>query len=129
MRFKVEGREYHFDGSKLLVTEAVAIKKATGMPPIEWLDACDQADPLAFQALVWLCRHREGETSLRFEDVEFDLMTVEYLDEPADPTKAAPRAAATSTAGSSPTTSRSGSRSTKSRSRSGSGSGRGSSGS
>src|SRR4051812_9442604 len=78
----------------LMLAEARAIQRATGMTPVKWEDAINEGDAEAITALIWVARKRNGEPNLRFEDVDGDLATFRpYLhddpveDEPAEPGK------------------------------------------
>lgn len=82
--------KYEFDDDRLLNTEAIALKKATGFNVRQFWEAFNDADPVAWTGMVWLARRRAGEPDLRFSDVEFDLATLnetlvaESEDEPGD---------------------------------------------
>jgi hypothetical protein len=86
---------FQFDGVKyrmtsLMLAEARAIQRATGLTPIQWEQKIGESDAEAITALIWVARKRNGEPNLRFEDVDGDLATFRpYLhDDP--PEDAAP---------------------------------------
>ena len=75
MKILVEGQAYEFDQSRLMLSEAMAIKSYTGLKPPQWQAALTEGDPEALQALVWLLKKRNGE-DVRFSDVDFNLADV-----------------------------------------------------
>lgn len=92
MKLIVNGKAYYYDESRLLNTEAIALQKATGMSVKGLGDALKEADPVALTAVVWLAMRRAGE-NVRFDDLEFDLGSIEIEEEPA-PEPARPTQAA-----------------------------------
>jgi hypothetical protein len=73
-----------FDDNRLLNTEAIALRKVSGLTVDEFLRGISEFEPVALTVLVWLARRRAGETDLRFSDVEFDMGTtfdIDQLDE------------------------------------------------
>lgn len=95
LHFTVNGTEYEYDQDKLPLTEAIAVKKATGLTVNAYMRGLTGMDPEALQAMVWLAKQRAGE-AVRFVDIEFDVLAlIESLreldpaikgDEAADPT-------------------------------------------
>ena len=91
IKFSVDDDVYELDMQRILNTEAIAVQKVTGMTYDEWLNACDEGDPGAITALVWIAMKRKR-PELRYSDVEFPLREVwanreyEGIEEPEDPT-------------------------------------------
>lgn len=77
--FRFDGQEYEFDG--LMLAEARAIQKTTGMTIAQWEDALSAGDANAITALIWIARKRNGEPTLRFDDVDGDIRTFAPLDD------------------------------------------------
>jgi hypothetical protein len=50
-----------FDATDIDVAMALKIKAHTGMGLVSWLKACDDLDPIAMQAAVWLVFHQNGQ--------------------------------------------------------------------
>lgn len=82
IRVQVGEQTYQFDDSTMLNTEAMALKKFTGLGIRELMDGIGSNDPEAYTALVWLSRRRAGEGDLRYSAVEFDLAAFDW--EPVD---------------------------------------------
>lgn len=83
--FTVAGTEYEFDQNKLALTEAIAVKKTTGLTVKSFQEGLQEMDPEALQAMVWLARKRAGE-AIRLQDVDFDVValcaTLRYVEPP-----------------------------------------------
>lgn len=76
LRVTVEGQTFpDFDDRRLLNTEAIALKKTTGLGPQALWDGVEAFDGEALTALVWLVRYRGGERppELRYGQLVFDL--------------------------------------------------------
>lgn len=89
LRFSVDGQQYEIDVLRILNTEAIAVQKATGYGYDEWLTKCDEGDPLAVTAMVWIAMKRRPEYhDLRFTDVSFPMRETwgnrEYVTDAAD---------------------------------------------
>lgn len=81
-RLTVGADTYDFDDNSMLNTEAIQLKKVTGLGVREFGAGLNDFDPTAVTALVWLARNRAGD-AVRYSDVVFDMATVklEQLDE------------------------------------------------
>lgn len=66
--------------------DAMAIESATGSKWGEWLDSLSTTNVLSMTALVWMVRRKNGESELRFNDVEFSMLTIAV--EPTEAEKA-----------------------------------------
>ncbi|MET7479533.1 hypothetical protein ABZT17_34940 [Streptomyces sp. NPDC005648] len=75
VKLTVEGTEYEFDGSRLLVAEARELKTYTGFTPPKWLAAIDESDPDGLAFLIYLAKKRAGE-QLRYSDLD----SLDYAD-------------------------------------------------
>jgi hypothetical protein len=74
LRFEVNGTAYEIDPASILNTEAIQAQKVTGYGYDEWLTKCDENDPTAVTAIVWITMRRTEEFSeLRFTDVQFSM--------------------------------------------------------
>jgi len=81
MKIRVEGADYEFDDSTLLVEEARLIKKYTGMGLKSFTEASKDGDPDALVAIVYLAKRRAGE-AIRWQDLDnLDLAKLEAIDE------------------------------------------------
>jgi len=98
MRFSFEGDELSI--SRLMLSEMEAIQDATDMTWTQLQERAAIGDARALRALVWLARRQRGETTLRYEDVDGDVLTFAPADE--DPAPAQGKADAPSTSGPSP---------------------------
>jgi hypothetical protein len=72
-----EKREWNFQPSRLLTTEAEAIEKVTGQTYADWGQTLLGGGMAARRALVWVLRKRDGEPDLRFRDVDFPVGALE----------------------------------------------------
>lgn len=63
----------------LSVREAIEVEQVTGEKPQAWLRALSELDATAWTALVMVLRRRAGQT-VRFNDVDFDLLSARLLD-------------------------------------------------
>jgi hypothetical protein len=63
----------------LSVREAIEIEQLTGEKPQAWLRALSELDATAWTALVMVLRRRAGQ-AVRFNDVDFDLLSARLLD-------------------------------------------------
>lgn len=98
MKFTLDGEQYEFDNGKLMTSEAIEVKKLTGLTMQQWSEAMQSTDPEAFKVMVWLTLGRvdarpEG---VKYSQFDFDLMAVLSSatsdipeDAVADPTRAA----------------------------------------
>lgn len=75
IRFTVEGTKYELDIMRLMNTEAILIKKMTGLTIQGMYEGMDKGDPEALTALVWLAKKRAGEP-VKFQELEFDTFEV-----------------------------------------------------
>jgi hypothetical protein len=96
MKVTIDGRAFDYNPNRMLNTEAIALQKVTGMRMQEWTAALTEGDAFALTGLVWLLYRREG-NEVRFDEVEFDIGSIEIHDDEApaeaDPTGAAEVAA------------------------------------
>jgi len=97
----VDGQVFDYDPSKMLNTEAIALQKVTGMRIADWTKALTEGDAYALTGLVWLLWRRNGR-EVAFDDVEFDIGSLDLQDdeppaEPEVPTGAADAAEPTET--------------------------------
>jgi hypothetical protein len=100
LHFKLDdGTEHEFDPDVLALSESVAVYKNTNLGIYQFILGCQQFNPLALKAMVWLTRTRNGE-KIKFDDIEFDVLKfseslrsvgpdddAEPEDEKADPTR------------------------------------------
>lgn len=87
MRFKVDGKVYDYDESRLLLPEARMLQAATRLTVGQWQRGLNEGDCDAYAALVWLCERRAGR-DIRLDEVDnINIASFEVLDEddPADP--------------------------------------------
>jgi len=77
MKVAADGVTYEFDENRFLNVEFIAIERATGMTAIEWQNGLNSGSAMAATALIWICRRRAGEPTLRFDDIEFDMETLD----------------------------------------------------
>lgn len=96
MKITIEGQVFEYDPNRMLNTEAIALQKVTGMKMADWAKALAEGDVFAVTGLVWLMYRREGR-DVRFDEVEFDLGTMEIEEdedevpkEPVGPTEPVP---------------------------------------
>lgn len=76
--------EHTYDSDVLTLSEAREIKKWTTLNPIQWISDMNEPDNMA--AMVCLLRRRDGESELRFTDVDFNYQSFKVaLDEDAEP--------------------------------------------
>lgn len=80
LRLTVDGETYQVDDGRMLNTEAIALKKATGLAVQELWQGVTDFDAEALTALVWLARRRAGEMALRYTAVEFDLGQIDMAE-------------------------------------------------
>jgi hypothetical protein len=98
MKVTIDGEVFDYDPNRMLNTEAIALQKVTGMKMQEWTAALTEGDAFALTGLVWLLHRREGRAT-PFDEVEFDIGSIEIADDEApaeveaDPTEAAEVAA------------------------------------
>lgn len=105
----IEGTKHEFDEARLMMSEAIAIRKVSGMGPerifsglrsrsctpetcSDWDgdDPCDldehkrDMDPESMKVLVWLAVRREGGEVPRYSDFDFNLadIDIEQVSEP-----------------------------------------------
>ena len=105
--FVLGDERYVFDGEKMLLSEAFAIKAASGMDLVPFQQGLATGDPASYQALIWYLRQKNGRPEdIHHVDFVMGDLKVEDVPEPdADPTIAADSSiAATSTSDSLPTT-------------------------
>jgi len=74
IRFTLDGEKYEFDDDRLDVSEVRDLRKVTGFGFVEFWQNFAEVDPDCVAGLVWLTRRRNGETDLRFTEVNFDFM-------------------------------------------------------
>jgi hypothetical protein len=72
LRFEVDQTTYEIDPASILNTEAIAVQKVTGYGYDEWLGKCDDGDPQAVTAMVWVAMKRQN-PELRYSDVSFPM--------------------------------------------------------
>lgn len=85
MKLTVDGEAFEFDAARMTNVEGMAIERVTGMLFVEWTKALEAGSMLAQTALVWVIKKRR-EPSLRFDDVTFEMASIEIEDdEESDP--------------------------------------------
>jgi hypothetical protein len=88
LRLALDDTTYEIDLRTILNVEAIEVQKRTGYAYDDWLTKCDEGDPQAITAMVWLMRKRAGQVE-RFSEVEFPIFAWRdrelVSDEPADP--------------------------------------------
>jgi hypothetical protein len=77
--FMFNGVKYDFGA--LMLAEARAIQKVTGMTIAEWQKGLNLFDAEAITALIWVAMKRQNPT-IRFEDVDGPLESFEPLPDP-----------------------------------------------
>jgi hypothetical protein len=87
MKFRVDGQMYDFDQSRITVKEAMLIKTATGYGLKTFLEGLEDGDPFSITSIVWLARIRDGEKTLKFDEIDFNLIDFEAEDSDPDPTQ------------------------------------------
>lgn len=81
LKFTLDGVKYVYDDSTLTVKEARVIKKNAGFGLVTWAQALQIGDPDALVAMVWLAKTRNGE-AVRWQDFDnFDLASLNLLDD------------------------------------------------
>jgi len=80
----VDGEVFDYDATRLLNTEAIALQKVTGMNTQAWMKALTEGDAYALTGLVWLLYRRNGR-DVSFDDVEFDIGSLELADDAPAP--------------------------------------------
>ena len=104
MKLKVGDDTYEYDPNALTVREAAQIKIQAGLSLPEFVQGGFD-DPQIIQAIIWLCRYRDGELKLRVDEVDAPLRDVDILPD-EEPEEEAPTVATLPDDGSeSPTTS------------------------
>ena len=76
MKLSVEGHEYPLDLTSIRTKEAIALQKATGFTVKQLMEALQEMDAVAITGIVWLAWSRAG-NKIEFDDVDFDLMSVQ----------------------------------------------------
>lgn len=76
--FRFEGVEYRIP--KLMLAEARAMQRVTGKTILEIGQGIAKGDVECFDALIWVARKRT-EPTLKFEDVDGDLNSFEWVDD------------------------------------------------
>lgn len=66
-----------FDETRLMLSEARAVQKASGYHPDDWFDGLKKGAPDAVAAVVWLALRRAG-VEITYDDVDFDLGALVY---------------------------------------------------
>lgn len=94
LRFTVGETVYDWDDDHVLNTEAIALKKASGLTTMQLMEGISEFDAEALTAMVWLAKRRAGETEadgkpLRMGGLEFDLggLDLHMVDENGDPVR------------------------------------------
>jgi hypothetical protein len=72
---RLADEELKFDPTDIDVVAALRIKAHTGKGLVSWLRACDDLDPVAMQAAVWLVFHQNGQDR-EIGLLNFNLLTV-----------------------------------------------------
>ncbi len=74
LAFVIDGETYPFDSSRLMFSEAVAVKKHLGMTLEEFGAAVNAQDLEAIGLMVWMAKRRKlGAAAGSFADFDFDL--------------------------------------------------------
>lgn len=79
MRFRFEGEDLSI--SRLMLSEMEAVQDATDLTWMQLQERASLGDARALRALVWLARRQRGETTLRYEDVDGDVLTFAPADD------------------------------------------------
>jgi len=90
VKITVDGQVFDYDAGRLLNTEAIALQRVMGMPVADWTKAMQKGDALALTGLVWLLWRRAGR-EVPFDDVEFDLGSIEVEDDEPAPEPEKPK--------------------------------------
>jgi len=105
VKLKVGDDVYEYDSQALTVREAAQIKIQAGLGMLEFTQGNPFEDARILQALIWLCRLRDGELKLRIDEVDIPIRDVDIIPDEA-PEDEAPTVATLPEHGSeSPTTS------------------------
>lgn len=79
LRFRVEGQEYEYDETRMLVSEARLIKKNAGFGLTGFSEGLRNGDPDALVAMLYLAKRRSG-VACRWQDFDnLDLNTIEVI--------------------------------------------------
>ena len=111
MKLKIGDEVYEYDHQALTTREATLLKIQAGLNYSD-LQFGNVDDPRVLQAVIWLCRTRDGEKRLMYDDIDvlvsaIDIVRDEPEPEPVVPTVATPPESAGSPNGSTESTRRS----------------------
>lgn len=67
---KLNGQEWDYDEDELQLSDAIAIKNASGLPLSTFMQGIRDFDPLAIQTLIWFVRRRD-EPAVKREQINF----------------------------------------------------------
>lgn len=81
MKITLAGVTYDHDPNKLLNSDAIKVKRLTGMTVATWQQGLLTDDPEAVKALVWLLKVRAGEDP-DWDELDFDHAELIYGDQP-----------------------------------------------
>lgn len=98
---------YVFDDQSLTLTDAFAIKSASGLDLVPFQNGLNTMSPLSLQTLIWWLRQKNGRPEdIRTVDFRIADLSVEEVaeDDEPDPTESGSEPEETSTSDSSPTT-------------------------
>ena len=72
---------YHYEHEKLTLAEGDKLELQAGIGYLEF-SVPDLKKFRTWRAIIWLCRMRDGEKDLRYEDVDAVFSEVEFLPDP-----------------------------------------------
>jgi len=85
LRITLADETWTFDEESMLNTEAIALKRTTGLTISTLLGGIYTGDPEAITALVWLCRRRAGVTDDTDDDNRYSKIVFDIADFDWDP--------------------------------------------
>jgi hypothetical protein len=79
LKISVDGKDYEYNQSKLMASEASMVQRYLGRTVQEWTKGLDAGDVDCITALVWLIYKRDGQT-VAFKDVDYDLGSFDMVE-------------------------------------------------
>lgn len=80
MKVVVDGQDYEYDSSRLMLSEAFEIQNRTGLNLTRWQTGLKEMDAFSIKALVYLLKKRAGE-SPDWDSLDFDIGGLEITDD------------------------------------------------
>lgn len=77
IKVTVGDKVYEHDRTTLLISDAIQIKRLTGMTIREWQQGLIDDDPDSLKGLVWLLKSKAGENP-DWDELDFDFATLEF---------------------------------------------------